>query len=61
MDAADLFSAWRDYYRKRRLELLEGLLGCTDIEKQRGRVRELDDNNKRMDELMKATGDSNDD
>jgi hypothetical protein len=57
MDAHDLFGALRDYHRKRRAELLEGLVGCEDIQKQRGRILELDVSYDALLRVMKTTGD----
>lgn len=61
MEGSELFLALRKYHRTRRAELLEGLLNCTDIEKQRGRVRELDESYKKLEEIYKTTGDAHDD
>jgi hypothetical protein len=63
MDGQRLYSRLRKALRKRRQELLEGLVGCEDIQKQRGRVLELDVTYAELDKIMKdtTTGDDDDD
>lgn len=60
MDGHELNIAWREYYRKRRMELLEGLRKCSDIERQRGKLDELDTTAAKIKELMNTTGDDDD-
>ena len=57
MDGADFFVKIRKYQRERRAELLNGLVSCTDIEKQRGRIIELDTTYKKIQEIFNTTGD----
>lgn len=61
MDASDLFKAMRVYLRARKQELLESLVKCDDIEKNRGRVLEVDTTYDKLQEIMKTTGDDDDD
>lgn len=61
MDASELFSALRAYHRKRRVELLDQLVSCEDVQKQRGRILELDTSYARLQEIFKTTGDEHDD
>lgn len=60
MEASDLFVALRRYHRERRVELLNGLVSCTDIEKQRGRLLELDTSYAKLQEIFKTTGEDDD-
>lgn len=61
MDGQRLYSRLRKALRKRRQELLEGLVSCEDIQKQRGRVLELDVTYAELDKIMKDTTTGDDD
>lgn len=63
MDGQLLYSRLRKYLRKRKQQMLEQLVSCEDIQKQRGRVLELDVTYEELDKIMKdtTTGDDDDD
>ncbi len=57
MDGHDLHVKLREYFKKRRQELLESFMSCTEVEKVRGQIKELDTTVIKLREIIKTTGD----